>query len=196
MSELTFQEKLTKVQSELKAPKNQFNKFGNYKYRNCEDILEALKPVLSKYNLALKITDEPKEILGLLYMNSRVTVWDTEGTTAESEAQAFMTLDKKGMSSEQATGSASSYARKYALNGLFLIDDTKEIDSMDNSRQSNAATKDTSSAPKTKTRLPNSGAAFDKVKVFLENGGSMEEVRKKYNVSTEQENKLNSLLNQ
>ena len=64
MSELTFQEKLTKVQSELKAPKNQFNKFGNYKFRNCEDVLEALKPVLSKYNLALKITDEPREILG------------------------------------------------------------------------------------------------------------------------------------
>lgn len=192
MSDLSFQQKLTQVQSQLKAPKKQFNKFGNFNYRHCEDILEALKPLLLKYGLALKITDNIMEVGEHVFMNSRVTVWDEEGTTAEVEAQAKIDFNKKGMSSEQATGTASSYSRKYALNGLFLIDDTQDVDSMDNSvRQSNAAPKNTPAKSHTKTRLPNKGVEFDKVKDYIKGGGDIQAVRHKYVVSKEVEQLLN-----
>ena len=87
--ELTFQERLIKVQSELKAPKGQFNSFGKYKYRNCEDILEAVKPLLNKYGLALMLTDSIDEtVAGVLFVNAKAKVWDNEGTSAEVTAQA------------------------------------------------------------------------------------------------------------
>ena len=109
-----------------------------------------------------------------------------------SEAQAKIDFNKKGMSSEQATGTASSYSRKYALNGLFLIDDTQDVDSMDNSvRQSNAAPKNTSAKPNTKIRLPNKGVEFDKVKQYLKGGGDIKAVKLKYVVSKEVEQLLN-----
>jgi hypothetical protein len=192
MSELTFQQKLSQVQFELKAPKSQTNKFGGFKYRHCEDILEALKPLLHKQGLALKMTDEIKEVAGLPILNSRVTVWDSEGTAAEVEAQAILDLNKKGMSSEQATGTASSYARKYALNGLFLIDDTQDVDSLDNTvRQSNGTTANTSTKPNTKVRLPNKGVEFDKVKAYIKGGGDLKAVKQKYVVTKEVEQLLN-----
>ena len=122
MEGLTFQQRLLKVQGELKAPKSQFNSFGKYKYRNLEDILEAVKPLLTKYGLCLTITDEVLELGGVLFANARAIVFDAEGTTAEVRAQAGIDVDKKGMDMSQTFGSASSYARKYALNGLFLID--------------------------------------------------------------------------
>ena len=129
--ELTFQERLIKVQSELKAPKGQFNSFGKYKYRNCEDILEAVKPLLTKYGLALMLTDSIEEVAAVLFVNAKAKVWDSEGTSVEVTAQAGIDPDKKGMDISQTFGSASSYARKYALNGLFLIDDTKDPDTQE-----------------------------------------------------------------
>lgn len=119
---------LIAIQSELKAPKNQFNAFGKYKYRNCEDILEAVKPLLLKYGCTLTIDDEVKEVGGLVFIEATASIQkDLEGRTVR--AQAGIDPNRKGMDIAQSYGSSSSYARKYALNGLFLIDDTKDPDS-------------------------------------------------------------------
>ena len=119
--------KLVAVQAALKAPKGQFNKFGGYKYRSCEDILEAVKPLLLEQGLQLTITDEPVEVGGRIYIKATATVTDgSETATVSGYAREAET--KKGMDESQITGTASSYARKYALNGLFLIDDTKDAD--------------------------------------------------------------------
>ena len=122
-------QKLITIQKELKAPKKQFNKFGNYKYRSCEDILEAVKPLVTKEGCALVITDEIVEIGERYYVKATATITDTkDGTSISVSAFAREPEDKKGADVSQITGAASSYARKYCLNGLFLIDDTKDAD--------------------------------------------------------------------
>jgi hypothetical protein len=125
---------LIKIQNELKAPKNQFNKFGNYKYRNQEDILEAVKPLLLKYNCQLTLSDKLKTLNNVMFVEVTATFKDGEFETIV-KAQAGIE-PQKGMTLAQCFGSSSSYARKYALNGLFLIDDTKDDDSKDNSIKS------------------------------------------------------------
>lgn len=121
--------KLVEVQSELKAPKSQFNKFGNYAYRNCEDILEALKPILNKVKAIVNISDEVVLVGERYYIKATVKFIDAEtGEIVEASAMAREEENKKGMDASQLTGSTSSYARKYALNGLFAIDDTKDSD--------------------------------------------------------------------
>ena len=121
--------KLMNVQNELKVPKNNKNTFGNYKFRNAEDILEALKPLLKKYNATVIITDDVVTTGNRYYIKATVKFIDTEtGETIETSALAREEENKKGMDSSQITGSTSSYARKYALNGLFAIDDTKDSD--------------------------------------------------------------------
>lgn len=125
----TFIKKLSKIQSTLKAPKNLFNKFGNYAYRSAEDILEAVKPLLAEHELVLTISDELliNHHGGENYIKATAII--TDGTNSISNsALAREALEQKGMSSSQLSGSTSSYARKYALNGLFLIDDTKDAD--------------------------------------------------------------------
>jgi hypothetical protein len=124
----TLVERLQRVQSKLVAPKGQTNKFGNYKYRSAEDILEALKPLLHQEGLALIITDEVVEIGGRVYVKASAAVIDFVGAQLSVNAYAREAEDKKGMDVSQISGSASSYARKYALNGLFCIDDTKDAD--------------------------------------------------------------------
>lgn len=127
-------QKLLAVQAELKAPKGQYNSFGKYKYRSCEDILEAVKPLLEKNNLALFISDELVEISGRHYVKATATLVDAEKADAVmansvcAEAFAREENERKGMTADQLTGACSSYARKYCLNGLFLIDDTKDAD--------------------------------------------------------------------
>lgn len=118
---------LSEVQKKLKAPKNQRNNFGNYNYRNCEDILEALKPLLSDDDYFC-ITDEIVMVGDRYYVKATAIFNDIKVSSYARES-----LDKKGMDSAQITGATSSYARKYALNGLFAIDDTKDADSGDNS---------------------------------------------------------------
>jgi len=118
---------LIAIQSELKAPKNQFNSFGKYKYRSAEDILEAVKPLLKKYNCYLTITETTSEIAGYLVLNSKVSISDGE-TNMSVEAQAGINPERKGMDIAQSFGSSSSYAKKYALGNLFLLDDTKDAD--------------------------------------------------------------------
>ena len=128
---MNIYEKLANIQQELKAPKNQHNKFGNYDFRSCEDILEAVKPLLNKHKLLLTITDEIVIFNERYYVKAtaKLTDFETEqGMTFENVAFAREEENKKGMDASQVTGAASSYARKYALNGLFCIDDTKDPD--------------------------------------------------------------------
>lgn len=132
--ELTFNQKIVAIQSELKAPKNQFNSFGKYKYRSCEDILEGVKPLLKKYELMQTIEDNIVQIGDRYYIVAKVSVI---GNGIEHTVTAFAREpeNKKGMDESQITGTASSYARKYALNGMWLIDDTKDADTDEHQQQ-------------------------------------------------------------
>ena len=122
-------EKLIAIQSELKAPKSQYNSFGKYAYRNCEDILEALKPLLKEHKSTIYIADEIVTVLERFYIKATVTFIDAEtGEKIINTAYAREEECKKGMDGSQVTGASSSYARKYALNGMFAIDDTKDSD--------------------------------------------------------------------
>lgn len=123
------------IQNELKAPKAQYNSFGNYKYRNCEDILEAAKPLLKKYGMVLTLNDEPVVIGERCYIKATATVY-TENSSHSVTGYAREAGKKGGMDDSQITGAASSYARKYALNGLFCIDDTKDSDTDENKIES------------------------------------------------------------
>lgn len=121
--------KLQKIQSELKAPKNQKNTFGGYKYRNLEDICEAVKPLLNKYSCSLVLSDDVVMIGERTYLKATATLIDSEtGEKTSNNGFAREDVAKKGMDLSQLTGACSSYARKYALNGLFCIDDTKDAD--------------------------------------------------------------------
>lgn len=121
---------LAKIQSLVKAPKGQFNAFGKYKYRSCEDIVEAVKPVINPLGFSLTMSDEVLEVGGRVYVKATATISNgTEIFTATAFAREEET--KKGMDGAQVTGASSSYARKYALNGLFAIDDTKDADTKD-----------------------------------------------------------------
>lgn len=123
-----FYEKVQKIQEELKAPKNQFNKFGNYAYRSCEDIYNAVKPLLAKYGLVLTVTDELVLIGERYYIKATATLQENAILYIKNVAYAREEETKKGMDGSQITGASSSYARKYALNGLFLIDDVRDSD--------------------------------------------------------------------
>lgn len=127
---MNIYEKLLEIQNELKAPKSQYNSFGKYNYRNCEDILEAVKPLCKKYKAVLIITDDIENNANRYYVKATARLVDTEKEDADIKVTAYAREEesKKGMDGSQVTGAASSYARKYALNGLFNIDDTKDSD--------------------------------------------------------------------
>lgn len=151
MEELKDQlyDKLNFIQSELKAPKSNYNSFGNYNYRSCEDILEAVKPLCKKYRALLTLTDDIVVIADRVYVKAKAILRDLDDYNIAIEVQAFARepLEKKGMDSSQVTGTASSYARKYALNGLFNIDDTKDADTNEYQKQ----TKDENNKQQKKT---------------------------------------------
>lgn len=130
-----FIKKVAEIQRNLKAPKNQFNAFGKYKYRSCEDIMEGLKPILG--DLVVTVSDDIKMVGDRIYIVATAKITDGENSVSNT-AMARESLTKKGMDDSQITGTASSYARKYALNGLFLIDDTKDADSMDGNQNQQA----------------------------------------------------------
>lgn len=172
-----FHDKVRNLQVELKAPKNQYNGFGKYKYRNQEDILEAVKPLLDKYKLNLIIKDEVKELTrGDIYVQATAVLFDDEGRI-EVTAQAGIDTNKKGMDISQSFGSSSSYARKYALNGLFLIDDTKDADSTN------------THGKQLKTLLANT-PEFNKAVDYVKKGGSIENIKSKYKITSEVEQQL------
>ena len=131
---MNIYEKLLEIQNELKAPKSQYNKFGKYYYRNCEDILEAVKPLCKKHKVVLIITDDIESNSERYYVKATAKLVDIEKENSEISVNAYAREEenKKGMDGSQVTGSSSSYARKYALNGLFCIDDTKDADTQDN----------------------------------------------------------------
>lgn len=160
-------EKLIEIQTELKAPKSQYNSFGKYNYRNAEDIMEAVKPLLKKYKCLLYLSDEVIFIEGRHYIKTTVTFIEPDGWQVSVSASAREEQDKKGMDGSQITGASSSYARKYALNGLFLIDDTKDSDS------TNAHGKDEKTAESAKPsvaapKVPPTPTEFDRVKYEVE----------------------------
>lgn len=138
---MNIYEKLSNIQNELKCNKGQFNKFGGYKYRSCEDILEAVKPLCKKFGTTLVISDTLENIGDRYYIKATATLYDNEDSREEIQffisntAYAREEESKKGMDCSQITGTASSYARKYALNGLFSIDDTKDADTDEFAKQ-------------------------------------------------------------
>lgn len=148
---MTIYEKLSAIQSELKAPKSQYNSFGKYNYRNCEDILEAVKPLCAKYKAVSVMGDEVIQIGERYYIKSTARLIDLESDgVVENTAYAREEAEKKGMDGSQVTGASSSYARKYALNGLFAIDDTKDSDTTnDGGREATSATKKAQAVEKT-----------------------------------------------
>tara|TARA_B100000795_G_C22800527_1_gene441651 strand:+ start:201 stop:740 length:540 start_codon:yes stop_codon:yes gene_type:complete len=131
---------LIEIQKEIKVPKGQMNKFGNYKYRSCEDILEAVKPLLAKNNATILITDEVKSVNEYMYIEATV-VFAVEKESISVKAQAGINPNRKGMDIAQSFGSSSSYARKYALAGLLLLDDTKDADTTDNTDENKPSSK-------------------------------------------------------
>ena len=126
---------LIEIQNKLKAPKGQYNSFGKYKYRSCEDILEALKPHLFSYKCQLTISDEMVAVGERIYVKAVATLTNSAGEAVTTTAFAREEETKKGMDASQVTGAASSYARKYALNGMFCIDDTKDSDTTNTGQQ-------------------------------------------------------------
>ena len=184
---MNLYEKLVDIQGRLKAPKNQYNSFGKYKYRNCEDILEAVKPLLVEHKLVLTISDDISqdfwEDKRTIFVNATAKI--TDGTdVVEVKAQAGIDPNRKGMDIAQSFGSSSSYARKYALNGLFLIDDTKDADTTNTHNTVGVDNDD-------KDWLPDSGGKFDNAKEALKNGYTINDIRKKYKVSKKVEQLLN-----
>jgi hypothetical protein len=178
-------EKLQQIQAELKAPKNQRNNFGKYNYRSCEDILEAVKPLLKKYNCTLTISDEIKELGNILFVESVAVISDGENQV-HAKAQAGIDPNRKGMDIAQSFGSSSSYSRKYALNGLFLIDDTKDADS------TNTHGKASKNEPASDKHWLNKGTAeFKKVQAYIKGGGKLDKVEAKYRISKETKELLN-----
>jgi hypothetical protein len=131
---------LQAIQQELKVPKGQLNKFSSFYYRSCEDILEEVKPLLKKHKVFLTITDKIVNIGERYYIKATATLSNEEGKEVKVTGYAREEKVKKGMDGSQITGSSSSYARKYALNGMFLIDDGKDADSMDNRKEEKKTT--------------------------------------------------------
>lgn len=173
---------LISIQQELKAPKGQYNSFGKYHYRSCEDILEAVKPILGKHSCVLLLSDEIVFIEGRHYLKATATIFNSEGTRVAVSALAREPLDKKGMDDSQITGMASSYARKYALNGLFCIDDTKDADTMDNTQSKSQTTPKPLSAPKSDKPMMHQGHQNWNalLQSILDGKATLEQYKKKY----------------
>jgi hypothetical protein len=217
MSIIGVNECLTLIQFELKAPKNQYNSFGKYKYRNCEDIQEAVKPLLQKYGATLVVQDEVKECRATLvtlvvkdnvkeevkecvsmpYIESTATFMYC-GDAIEVKAQAGIDINRKGMDVAQCFGASSSYARKYCLTGLFLLDDTKDADA------TNTHGKDEKPVAKQQDTIPLSKpiklvqVTDEQVDIAIESGKMMvllENVGVKYSITQEQRVKLENALN-
>lgn len=165
-------EALSKIQVQLKAPKSQTNKFGGYKYRSCEDILEALKPLLEEHSAYLTLTDNIVQVGERYYIEATATL-HAEGKEIQVTAFAREPENKKGSDESQITGAASSYARKYALNGLFCIDDTKDADATNTHGQEpkQAPKKEPKQTPKQQTE------AYNRICDVIDGATNLEELK-------------------
>ena len=193
-------EKLVKLQAELKSPKNQVNKFGGYKYRNCEDILEAVKPLLDKHGLVLNITDSLGELCGIPYTEATASIFDPKepDIVVSSKAQAGIDPNQKGMSIGQCFGASSSYARKYALNGLLLIDDNRDND-VTNTHQTPSPRKTTTLEKKLgdKKKVVAGTAEYNKLLEWINTPkGSIEKALEMYDIDKATENIIRKSINQ
>lgn len=171
-------QKMVEVQSELKAPKDKENTFGKYKYRSAEGILEAVKPLLKENELVISVDDSIEAVGDRVYVKATVTVIDVHtGDKMETSAYAREALTKKGMDDGQVTGATSSYARKYALNGMFAIDDSKDLDTDEyrvegNNRASNATAEDNAKKAACKAladKAKQCGITNDTIKAIIQN---------------------------
>lgn len=185
--------KLLEIQQRLKAPKGQYNKFGKYKYRSCEDILEAVKPILKEVGCTLTLSDEIVEKGGRFYVMA--TAWlRGEDTDERTTGYARESESKAGMDASQITGTASSYARKYALNGLFCIDDTKDADTDEYANQT--AKPAPAPAKKEKQILDSKHPLWQKILDAMVAGrGSIAELQKTYTVPAHAERAITDYLN-
>lgn len=187
--------KLFEIQQELKVPKNQRNNFGNYNFRNCEDIMEASKPVCKKHNCLLTCSDEVIYVGDRYYIRATATLYDldsNESISATAEAREEET--KKGMDASQITGASSSYARKYALNGLLQLDDNKDADTTEYQKQNNVTKKTTNQEMITEEQIKLIHVLFGKIEksenqIFknFENMVAKQNVYKKFKVRTSKE---------
>jgi hypothetical protein len=143
------------IQLELKAPKSKYNSFGKFHYRSLEDILEGVKPLLQKYGATLVVTDEVQEIGPVVVITAKAVFTDAQGKQTMTTAHAGVEINKKGMDVAQTFGSSSSYARKYALNGLFLIDDTQDADTNAYHQQTNAQARNNQQNTPAQNQQPN-----------------------------------------
>ena len=166
---MTINEKLATIQTKFKSKKSRFNSFGKYNFRSAEDILEATKPFLLELGVSVTINETQSEVAGLPIMESKATVSDGEHAISATSIVG-VDLNQKGMNVPQQFGSASSYAKKYALGNLFLIDDTADSDATNNHGRGNTA----------KPKLE--GAALTKAKAFIKSGGTVDAIKKKYDV--------------
>lgn len=167
---MTINEKLSKIQSSIKAKKSKFNSFGKYNYRSAEDILEAIKPYLIEHNVTVTINESLHELNGVFVMESHAIMSDGKDAI-QAVAIVGVDMDQKGMNMPQKFGSASSYGKKYALGNLLLLDDTADSD----------ATNTHGKGPKPKLE----GVALKKAKEFIKNGGKIESIKAKYDVSAD-----------
>lgn len=166
-SQVVLNQRVGDIQHKLKAPKGQYNSFGKYNYRSCEDILEGVKPLLKEHNLALLIDDEIVQIGERYYVKATAKITDGREIVSAT-AYAREPDTKKGMDESQITGATSSYARKYALNALLCIDDTKDADTMDNSKKPVQQTQETVYNWQTlKARATQGGISEDDLKHYL-----------------------------
>ena len=180
IKELTLNEKLSLIQVEMKAKKSRFNSFGKYNFRSAEDLLEAVKPYLTKYNVTVTVTEELIES-NQLFPILKSTAAISDGKDAiHAVAIVGVDLDQKGMQMPQKFGSASSYGKKYALGNLFLIDDTQDADHG-------------KAEPVAKAKLDVTDAAFDKALQFVTTGGKLDTIKAKYALSEEAELILSKL---
>lgn len=181
IKELKLNEKLALIQVEIKAKKSRFNSFGKYNFRSAEDLLEAVKPYLTKYNVSVTVTEDLIESRqGFPILKSTATISDGDGAI-NAVAIVGVDLDQKGMQMPQKFGSASSYGKKYALGNLFLIDDTQDPDH----GKADPEVK--------KAALTVNDPAFEKAKDFIAKGGSIDTIKKKYELDAEASKILESL---
>ena len=175
---MTLNEKLATIQTKFKSKKSRFNSFGKYNFRSAEDILEATKPYLLELGVSVTINERLIENEPFPILESTATISDTDGKFRNATAIVGVDLAQKGMQMPQKFGSASSYGKKYALGNLFLIDDTADSDATNSHDKGNVA----------KPKLQ--GAALTKAKAFIKSGGSMEAVKKKYDIPADVLNTL------
>ena len=175
---MTINEKLATIQTKFKSKKSRFNSFGKYNFRSAEDILEATKPYLLELGVSVTINERLIENEPFPILESTATISDTDGLFRNATAIVGVDLAQKGMQMPQKFGSASSYGKKYALGNLFLIDDTADSDATNSHDKGNVA----------KPKLQ--GAALTKAKAFIKSGGSMEAIKKKYDIPADVLNTL------